>query len=235
MTKRLAYGPICLCALLVIGPLWAAVAEGAQPANATDLTDYIARLGGWFHVTDSNSDPTDQIHDPSAEYWVQVSYSVLAPATGSNLTTIKMTEYEQQREDTKGICSTGNVTTDTVMIDLRELQTDKVTITPGTAGSLKVWLVNLVMPGPLIRVVRAITPPTIVGFSAGSTTTGSGTAATCPALRNDQHIRATTQQFDTGTYPIQFAVADEAKYFKMLITSATGNLNPPRSKNGSPY
>lgn len=218
----------------------------AAPASTTDLTDFITRMGGWFYETDADNNSPAKIVDPWAKYWVQVSYTASSNATPSYVTTIKMTRYNQQREDTKGVCSTDNVVTDMVVLDLRELQPTAPITADKVDKKWPVWSVKLMMNGgkPLIRVVTTVTPPTIVGFSAGSSAPassapassgpGTGTAATCPALRNGQQLIATTQQSDQNFYSIQFAGQDQAKYFQMLIATAVPGLAPPRAKNGTP-
>jgi hypothetical protein len=248
MRRKLAAAPIYLSAVLISGSISSPVAQAGQPATATDLMDCITRMGGWFLETNVNGQPIAvKDRDRSVQYWAQVSYVVTPPATNSNLTTIKMTRYDQEREDTKGVCSTENMTTDTVLIDLRELQISKVTLTPPpdpkdkdkdknkNEDKVKVWKVNLVMNDgrPIIRKVTTVTPPTIVGFSAASSAPGIGTAATCPGLRYGQDIKATTDQADVNTYAIEFANPDEAKYLLMLIQSQGSSLNPPRSKTAS--
>ena len=243
MSTKPTAAPGVLSGIIALGGafFWASAAQAAQ-AGPSDLTDFIARMGGWFYVTNAQNDRTDQ-----AEYWVQVSYLVASPTAPSNNTTITMTKYNQQREDkTKGtICATDTVVTETAVLDLRELQT-KSTITPGADGPLKIWSVNLLMNGgkALIRKRTSIAPPTVVA-AAGVAPSPSAAAApsppaaaapnpSCPALRNGQTVVASTQQSDTSTYSIQFADEGQAKYFQMLISGAAPNMSPPRSMLAPP-
>lgn len=228
MRRRLPAISAYAIVVLILESLWVTNAQAAQ-AMPSDITDFITRMGGWFYVTDANNDPTDRIKDPTAEYWVQVSYlATLAPA-GTNNTTITMTRYNQQREDTsKGtICLTRSVVTEVVALDLRELQPVS-SITQATVGPLTIWSVNLLVNGgkALVRKKTTVAPPTIVSTPAGP--------PTCPGLRNGQTVKTSTLQSDISSYPIQFADEGQAKYFQMLIAGAVPNMNPPRSTLAPP-
>jgi hypothetical protein len=229
-------------ALFALLTSWNAKVLAAQ-ASASDVTDFIGRMGGWFYPIDPK-----KYNDPNARYWAQLSYTTTT-ATGSANTIITMTRYNQQREDSaKGtICSTDTTVTDTVALDLRELQA-KTTLTQRTEGPLNIWSVNLYMNGGkhLIRIKTATAPPSVAASTtvatpppttsppAAGVTPAPGTntpvaASNCPALRAGQTVVASTEQSDTNSYEIQFAGEEQAKYFQMLIASAALNMSPPRS------
>lgn len=183
----------------------------ALQATAYDLQDFIGGLGGWFY-------PADQAIDPADHYWVQMSYTVKPPATNSNITTITMTKVKQKINKNAGVSSTGTVpapcstdppVTETVTLDLRDLQAVSTISPASSVGPLQVWSVNLLVIGgkALIRVNRVMSPPQCAQ---------SGTT-----------YDVTTQQSDVNSYPIQFSNQEQAKYFQMLISSAVPTFSPP--------
>jgi hypothetical protein len=164
-------------------------------------------------------------------------------ASGSNITTLIMTKSMLQAESaTGGIaspsasgpptigppCSNGMTTTETVTLDLRELQAASTpvqsteTIDEGRANNptITLWTVNLMVNGgkKLIRVNTVTSPPTCKGAQGSSV-----------ALPGGKPVNSTTSQKDVNTYPVVFADGDQAKYLQMLVSGLVPSLNPPRS------
>lgn len=238
----------CCGLLLMLGAVLGAPARATQ-AGATDLMDFITRMGGWFRPVDSS-----KYRDSFGYYWQQVTYQAAPPAVGSNITTITMTKYNEERQDVKtgALCTTETVVTDTVTIDLRELRAATTAPSQDKDG---IWSVSLVINSnkPLIRVKEIIAAPqTFVpaapassssgsptGAGGGAPSTGvipptgtvvaSGSASSCSAQpRNGYAYKATTRQSDEYRYPIQFAGLEQARYFQMLVASAVPTFTPPR-------
>ena len=238
-----------LIALLFLAP-----GAAATQATTSDLTDHIVQLGGWFK--DAGSGSTYQ-YWAQVSYTLQSAASGSKPTTagaspttpgpnsgasGSNITTLIMTKTMLQAElATGGIstpstsgpptigppCANGMIVTETVTLDLRELQAASAPaqsaeiIDEGKADknpTVTLWTVNLTVNGKknLIRVSTLTSPPTCK--NAGNPV----------ALPNGKPVHSTTSQTDVNTYPIVFADADQAKYLQMLVNSLVPTLNPPR-------
>jgi len=86
MHKRLAVAALLLAGSLITVSPWTPAAMAAPP-TATDLTDFIVRLGGYFFQ--NPVPPTDGQFS-----FAQASYSFKAPASGSNIVTIVKTQYD---------------------------------------------------------------------------------------------------------------------------------------------
>jgi hypothetical protein len=216
-------------ALFFIGSLmtwspWRSDALAATP-QVSDLTDYIAMLGGYLFTT-SGSDDTNNI------YWVQVSYKVTPATSTSNVTTIVMTRYNPAAVSRASglwlpiatlapatptstnlaqfnFCASDIYEVDTITLDLRDLQAVS-TKTTGTDGAQPTWSIVLqTNSGNFIRENKQSLPPT------------------CPYSGWDKKGKVTVVQTDVTNYPILFANEQEANQFQKLVSNVIPTLNPP--------
>lgn len=86
MHKRPAVAALLLAGGLITVSPWTPAAMAAPP-TATDLTDFIVRLGGYFFK--------DPVPATTGQFsFAQASYKFTAPASGSNVITIVKTQYD---------------------------------------------------------------------------------------------------------------------------------------------
>ncbi len=217
-------------ALFLVGCLvsWLLTSDAiSATATLPDMTDFITRLGGYLFPVAGPSD--------KAIYWLQLSYSVAAPATPSNITTITMTKLPMAsvfKGSGTGLpavqpttltpttptvtllnaCNVLNYSVEKVTLDLRDIQLITPAPTQSTDGGNKVWAVVLQTSNKanLIRKNTQTLP------------------ATCSvSLPGQAQPDSKMEQTDVSEYPILFADLTQANRFVKLLNNVIPTLNPP--------
>jgi hypothetical protein len=231
---------IGLAGSLVVNCCCASQAFAVQ-AGAPDIADFITRLGGWFQSNPLTSQITNST---STQQWVQASYSA-SLATNNTTLTITMTTTNESATvvvtqpvpfgQTGAPCLMYPIKTDTVTLDLREIQPvtkdefqkvqrDSAHL-PELTGidDFNVWQVTLKSRNgqPLIREKTTTAWPQPPSGSQPSTT-----PLACSTLPASPKPMIITSQKDVPEYAIEFADPNQANYFMMLVATVAPTLNP---------
>jgi hypothetical protein len=222
MWKKQIASPLSFIGFLSVwSPLGSTAA--AAPPVASDLTDFIARVGGYLYTTSGD--------DTKEHYWVQVSYKTIAPTSSPNITTITMTKFNpaavygttgngvpptsspaaltatSTNPASLNLCAAANYVVETVTLDLRDLQA-KTSEAQASEGTHQIWSVTLQTNGDnLIRKNKQTLP------------------ANCPpsGIKPDSAM----EQQDVSQYAIFFTYKSQADHFQNLVRNTIPNLSPP--------
>jgi hypothetical protein len=235
----------------------------AAPPTATDLTDFIVRLGGYFF-----KDPVPATDGQFS--FAQASYSFKAPTPGSNIITIVKTQYDAVTIFTGNgtgssspqtppapspttpanpsqqlyFCADTFYFIETVTLDVRELQASMAAPTPATfTGGPGGKVIN----GPDGKPIQtwSVTlqtakrnglagPPNLIRVNTQTLPANcANPAAADPLLDTSSQPSTSISQNDVYQYSIVFATQDQAIYFQLLLNGFVAATSVPVSLIGA--
>jgi hypothetical protein len=191
----------------------------APTLNTDDVSSYITRVGGWYHSFDI---PGDQVN----HYWRQVAYTVnnkgVVGSAPAIVITVTRSMLMKQNRITGVTCSQGEVVTQTITADPRDIRATNITnrtaaaaatplsIPKGQGPAPDVWRVNFLTTtkSPVVRQSTTIAVPTCP-------TQGQSWDATVSTPQTDP--AANPPQTDSTSFSIEFADKSQADYLQALI------------------